>query len=131
MPDDVDPLEPVTAGESTLEEIPPAQRTPVTGVLVGPSGAGRRPSCGPSTVSTTTPGGRSRGRVTVGDLDVYARDTQPELVRSRVGMVFQRPNPFPTMSIFDNVVAGLRLNGSEALWRRPRRRCTMPPCGTW
>ena len=47
----------------------------------------------------------------VGDLDVYARDTQAELVRSRVGMVFQRPNPFPTMSIFDNVVAGLRLNG--------------------
>ena len=47
----------------------------------------------------------------MGELDVYARDTQPELVRSRVGMVFQRPNPFPTMSIFDNVVAGLRLNG--------------------
>jgi phosphate transport system ATP-binding protein len=53
--------------------------------------------------------------VTVGDLDVYARDTQPELVRSRVGMVFQRPNPFPTMSIFDNVVAGLREAAEAAL----------------
>ena len=64
-------------------------------------------------------GGKVTGRITVGDLDVYARDTQPELVRSRVGMVFQRPNPFPTMSIFDNVVAGLRLNGvrNKALLR--------------
>ena len=73
--------------------------------------AARPPSCGPSTGSTTTPGGKVTGQVLVGDLDVYARDTQAELVRSRVGMVFQRPNPFPTMSIFDNVVAGLRLNG--------------------
>ena len=47
----------------------------------------------------------------MGDLNVYDRDTQPELVRTRVGMVFQRPNPFPTTSIFDNVVAGLRMNG--------------------
>ena len=51
------------------------------------------------------------GSIRVGDLDVYARDTQPELVRTRVGMVFQRPNLFPTLSIFDNVVAGLRMNG--------------------
>jgi len=79
--------------------------------LVGPSG------CGKTTILRTInrlhddTGGKVTGRVLVGDLDVYARDTQPELVRSRVGMVFQRPNPFPTMSIFDNVVAGLRLNG--------------------
>jgi len=79
--------------------------------LVGPSG------CGKTTILRTInrlhddTGGRVSGRVTVGDLDVYARDTRPELVRSRVGMVFQRPNPFPTMSIFDNAVAGLRLNG--------------------
>jgi phosphate transport system ATP-binding protein len=79
--------------------------------LVGPSG------CGKTTILRTInrlhddTGGKVDGRVLVGDLDVYARDTQPELVRSRVGMVFQRPNPFPTMSIFDNVVAGLRLNG--------------------
>ena len=59
------------------------------------------------------------GQVHVGELDIYARDTRPELVRSLVGMVFQRPNPFPTMSIFDNVVAGLRLNGvrSKAVLR--------------
>ncbi len=79
--------------------------------LVGPSG------CGKTTILRTVnrlhddTGGKVTGRVMVGDLDIYARDTQPELVRSRVGMVFQRPNPFPTMTIFDNVVAGLRLNG--------------------
>jgi phosphate transport system ATP-binding protein len=79
--------------------------------LLGPSG------CGKTTIlrsinrmhDHTT--GRVSGVIRVGDLDVYARDTQPELVRTRVGMVFQRPNLFPTLSIFDNVVAGLRLNG--------------------
>jgi phosphate transport system ATP-binding protein len=79
--------------------------------LLGPSG------CGKTTIlrsinrlhDHTT--GRVSGVIRVGDLSVYDRDTQPELVRTRVGMVFQRPNPFPTMSIFDNVVAGLRMNG--------------------
>ena len=56
-------------------------------------------------------GGRVEGRIRLGDLDVYGPGTRAELVRSRVGMVFQRPNPFPTMSIFDNVVSGLRFAG--------------------
>ena len=47
----------------------------------------------------------------LGDLDVNAPSTDPTLLRSRVGMVFQRPNPFPTMSIYENAVAGLRFNG--------------------
>ncbi len=87
--------------------------------LVGPSG------CGKTTLLRTInrlhddTGGKVTGQVHVGDLDIYARDTRPEFVRSLVGMVFQRPNPFPTMSIFDNVVAGLRLNGvrSKAVLR--------------
>jgi phosphate transport system ATP-binding protein len=78
--------------------------------LLGPSG------CGKTTIlrsinrmhDHTT--GRVSGLIRVGDLDIYARDTRPELVRTRVGMVFQRPNLFPTLNIFDNVVAGLRLN---------------------
>jgi len=48
--------------------------------------------------------------VRMGVLDIYA-DAKPVEVRRRVGMVFQRPNPFPTMSIYDNVAAGLKLNG--------------------
>jgi phosphate transport system ATP-binding protein len=79
--------------------------------LLGPSG------CGKTTILRTInrlhdhTTGKVSGTVKLGDLDVYARDTQPEIVRTRVGMVFQRPNLFPTLSIFDNVVAGLRMNG--------------------
>jgi len=79
--------------------------------LLGPSG------CGKTTILRTInrlhdhTTGKVSGVVRIGDLDVYARDTQPEIVRTRVGMVFQRPNLFPTLSIFDNVVAGLRMNG--------------------
>ena len=79
--------------------------------LLGPSG------CGKTTILRSInrlhdhTSGRVSGTIRIGDLDVYAKETQPEIVRSRVGMVFQRPNLFPTLSIFDNVVAGLRMNG--------------------
>jgi phosphate transport system ATP-binding protein len=54
-------------------------------------------------------GGTATGRVLLDGIDVYGTD--PVIVRKRVGMVFQKPNPFPTMSVFDNVAAGLKLNG--------------------
>jgi len=79
--------------------------------LVGPSG------CGKTTVLRAInrlhdhTGGRVEGTIRLGDVDVYAPDTDPELIRARIGMVFQRPNPFPTMSILDNVTSGLRFNG--------------------
>ncbi len=56
-------------------------------------------------------GARVEGKVLLDDMDIYGRGIDPVLVRRRVGMVFQRPNPFPTMSIRDNVLAGLKLNG--------------------
>jgi phosphate transport system ATP-binding protein len=56
------------------------------------------------------PGARVEGRVLLDGADIYARGVDPVRVRRRVGMVFQKPNPFPTMSIRDNVLAGLRLN---------------------
>ena len=80
--------------------------------FIGPSG------CGKSTVLRTLnrmheviPGGRVDGKVMLDDQDLYAPSMDPVAVRRTVGMVFQRPNPFPTMSIKDNVAAGLRLNG--------------------
>ena len=80
--------------------------------FIGPSG------CGKSTLLRTlnrmhevVPGGRVEGKVLLDDQDLYADGVDPVAVRRTVGMVFQRPNPFPTMSIFDNVAAGLRLNG--------------------
>ncbi len=80
--------------------------------LIGPSG------CGKSTflrsinrMHEVLPGARVEGRLTIDDQDIYDRDVDVTAVRRTIGMVFQRPNPFPTMSIFDNVVAGLKLNG--------------------
>jgi len=65
----------------------------------------------------TTPGASAAGRVLLGDVDVYAPATDPVEVRSMVGMVFQKPNPFPMMSVYDNVAAGPRLRG----WKMSRR----------
>jgi phosphate transport system ATP-binding protein len=59
----------------------------------------------------TLPNTRVEGKVQIGDLDVYGKGVSPVSIRRRVGMVFQKPNPFPTMSIYDNVAAGLKLNG--------------------
>ena len=80
--------------------------------FLGPSG------CGKSTFLRTLnrmheviPGGRVEGSVMLDDDDLYSSKMDPVNVRRTVGMVFQRPNPFPTMSIFDNVAAGMRLNG--------------------
>jgi phosphate transport system ATP-binding protein len=82
--------------------------------FIGPSG------CGKSTFLRTMnrmheviPGGRVEGRVELNGKDLYAKEVDPVAVRRTVGMVFQRPNPFPTMTIFDNVAAGLRLNGQR------------------
>jgi phosphate transport system ATP-binding protein len=79
--------------------------------LIGPSG------CGKSTfvrclnrMHETNPIARATGVVKMGDTDIY-KDAQPVVIRRRIGMVFQRPNPFPTMSIYDNVASGLKLNG--------------------
>jgi phosphate transport system ATP-binding protein len=79
--------------------------------LVGPSGCGKTTVLRAVNRMHDRAGGRVEGSVRLGDLDVYGPGTRPEVVRSRVGMVFQKPNPFPTMSIFDNVVSGLRFAG--------------------
>jgi phosphate transport system ATP-binding protein len=79
--------------------------------IVGPSGCGKTALLRAINRMHDHTGGVVTGRIALGDLDVYGPGVRPELVRSRIGMVFQRPNPFPTMSIFDNAVSGLRLNG--------------------
>ena len=80
--------------------------------FIGPSG------CGKSTALRTInrmheviPGARVEGKILLDDDDVYGTGVDPVDIRRSVGMVFQRPNPFPTMSIYENVVAGLKLNG--------------------
>jgi phosphate transport system ATP-binding protein len=82
--------------------------------LIGPSG------CGKSTFLRTLnrmheviPGARVEGKVAMDGVDLYGPDADPVAVRRQIGMVFQRPNPFPTMSIYDNVAAGVRLNSKK------------------
>jgi phosphate transport system ATP-binding protein len=85
--------------------------------IIGPSG------CGKSTfirclnrMHELTPGARVEGKVLLDGADLYGPGVDPVEVRRKIGMVFQKPNPFPTMSIYDNVAAGFKLNG-----RRDRR----------
>ena len=82
--------------------------------LIGPSG------CGKSTflrsinrMHEVIPGGRVEGKIVMDGQDLYGADVDPVDVRRQIGMVFQRPNPFPTMSIYENVAAGIRLNNKR------------------
>jgi phosphate transport system ATP-binding protein len=114
--------------------------------LIGPSG------CGKSTFLRTLnrmheviPGARVEGKVLLDDEDLYGPGVDAVAVRRTIGMVFQRPNPFPTMSIYDNVAAGLKLNGTRGkqtldeaverslrganLWNEVKDRLSKPGAG--
>src|ERR1035437_9365291 len=80
--------------------------------IIGPSG------CGKSTILRSInrmhdmiPAARVTGRIIIDTTDVYDRTSDPVMIRRRIGMVFQKPNPFPAMSIYDNVIAGYKLSG--------------------
>jgi phosphate transport system ATP-binding protein len=82
--------------------------------VIGPSG------CGKSTLirclnrmHELVPGSRSTGIVLLDGSNIFTKGIDPVSIRRRVGMVFQKPNPFPTMSVYDNVAAGLKLNGQR------------------
>ncbi|MDQ1709129.1 MAG: phosphate transport system ATP-binding protein [Frankiaceae bacterium] len=114
--------------------------------FIGPSG------CGKSTflrcinrLHETVAGARSSGQVLLDDEDIYDQRVDPVAVRRTIGMVFQRPNPFPAMSIYDNVASGLRLTGGRKgraldeaversliganLWNEVKDRLTKPGAG--
>jgi phosphate transport system ATP-binding protein len=112
--------------------------------MIGPSG------CGKSTLVRCVnrmheeiPGARAEGKITLDGQDIYADDVDPVSVRRMIGMVFQKPNPFPTMSIFDNVAAGLKLSGRKGdtkeavekslrgagLWEEVKDRLNRPGIG--
>lgn len=114
--------------------------------FIGPSG------CGKTTLlrcinrmHEMTPGGKSDGKVVLDGLNIYDKSSDPAIIKRRIGMVFQKPNPFPTMSIYDNVAAGLKLNGVKdkklihdiveqslveaALWEEVKNELHMPGMG--
>src|SRR5579875_187759 len=82
--------------------------------IIGPSGAGKSTyiRC-LNRMHEVVPGARAEGNVLVDDFNIYGPGVDAVAVRAHIGMVFQRPTPFPTMSIFDNVVAGPRLHGTR------------------
>ncbi|WP_329456602.1 phosphate ABC transporter ATP-binding protein PstB [Streptomyces sp. NBC_01497] len=109
---DVSGLSAFYGGFRAIDDISMTVEPRTVTAFIGPSG------CGKSTFLRTlnrmhevTPGGRVEGKVLLDDENLYGSGVDPVSVRRTVGMVFQRPNPFPTMSIYDNVAAGLRLNG--------------------
>ena len=100
--------------------------------IIGPSG------CGKSTMvrcinrmHEEIPGARAEGRVLLEDLDVYDSSVDVVAVRRAIGMVFQKPNPFPTMSIFDNVATGLRLSSRGRGDLRPKVEAALRGAGLW
>jgi phosphate transport system ATP-binding protein len=100
--------------------------------MIGPSG------CGKSTLvrcinrmHEEIPGARAEGSVTLDEIDLYSPGVDVTSVRRLIGMVFQKPNPFPTMSIFDNVAAGLRLTGTRGENLRERVHRALRAVGLW
>jgi phosphate transport system ATP-binding protein len=100
--------------------------------MIGPSG------CGKSTLvrcinrmHEEIPGARAEGKIMLDDLDVYGDGVDVVAVRRAIGMVFQKPNPFPTMSIFDNVAAGLRLSGARGVDLNERVERSLVGAGLW
>lgn len=114
--------------------------------IIGPSG------CGKTTLircinrmHEMIPGARANGSVNLDGIDIYDKAVDPVTIKRRIGMVFQKPNPFPTMSIYDNVAAGLKLNGirdkkliddivresleSAALWEEVKSELSKPGIG--
>jgi phosphate transport system ATP-binding protein len=98
--------------KQALKEINVSFKANAVTAIIGPSG------CGKSTLirclnrmHELVPGSRFSGKVLLDGEDTYAPGVDPVMIRRRVGMVFQKPNPFPTMSIYDNVAAGLKLTG--------------------
>jgi len=110
-------------------DFPPSEVT----AIIGPSG------CGKSTMvrcinrmHEEIPGARAEGSIRLDELDVYDPDVDVTAVRRLIGMVFQKPNPFPTMSIFDNVAAGLRLTGTtKGVDLRDRVEKSLQSVGLW
>ena len=100
--------------------------------LIGPSG------CGKSTfirilnrMHELVPSAKLSGQVLLDGVDIYGEDQSPTKTRARIGMVFQKPNPFPAMSIADNVLAGLKLTGRKAANGEELLQVSLERAGLW
>ena len=119
--------------KQVLREVNASADTGAVTAIIGPSG------CGKSTLlrclnrmHEEVRGARVSGKVLFDGQDIYASDSDPVEIRRRIGMVFQRANPFPTMSVLDNAVAGLKLGGRLSKSElRDRGRRALEQAGLW
>jgi len=132
--------------KQVLKDINLNIKSHVATAIIGPSG------CGKTTLircinrmHEMIPGAKAKGSVNLDGIDIYDKAVDPVTIKRRIGMVFQKPNPFPTMSIYDNVAAGLKLNGirdkkliddivresleSAALWDEVKNELSKPGVG--
>ncbi|MFN8637276.1 MAG: phosphate ABC transporter ATP-binding protein PstB [Chloroflexota bacterium] len=108
----VESLSAFYGAHKAIENVDMAIEPGAVTAIIGPSG------CGKSTlirclnrIHEVVPNARAEGRVLLGTEDIYQKGVDPVAVRRKIGMVFQKPNPFPMMSVYENVASGLRLNG--------------------
>ncbi|MEA2314109.1 MAG: phosphate transport system ATP-binding protein [Solirubrobacteraceae bacterium] len=100
--------------------------------IIGPSGSGKSTMIRCiNRMHEEIPGARAEGRVLLEDLDVYDPSVDVAAVRRAIGMVFQKPNPFPTMSVFDNAAAGLRLTAGRRGDVRAKVESALRSAGLW
>ncbi len=100
--------------------------------IIGPSGSGKSTVVrGINRMHEEIPGARAEGQIELDGTDVYDRRVDVTHVRRLIGMVFQKPNPFPTMSIFDNVASGLKLAGMRKRDLRDRVNQSLRSVGLW
>ncbi|MGO8697562.1 MAG: phosphate ABC transporter ATP-binding protein PstB [Limisphaerales bacterium] len=109
---DVQGLNAWFGGHQVLFDISMRIQPKAVTAIIGPSGCGKTTFLRSlNRMHELVPGARLEGRVTLFGEDLYGRQVDPTLIRRRVGMVFQKSNPFPSMSVSDNVTVGLKLNG--------------------
>jgi len=128
----VDRLNAYYGKQHALKNVSVIFRSGEVTAIIGPSG------CGKSTVVRCVnrmheeiPGARAEGTVKLDEHDLYGPDVDVTAVRRVIGMVFQKPNPFPTMSIFDNVAAGLKLTGTKLSDTKSRVESSLRSVGLW
>jgi phosphate transport system ATP-binding protein len=120
------------SGRKVLERCSLEMQSGRVTALIGPSGCGKSTFLrGLNRMHELVPGAQIAGRIELDGLDLYGAGISPTEVRAKIGMVFQKPNPFPSMSIADNVLSGLKLTGRRTGGQRDLVEQSLRRAGLW
>jgi phosphate transport system ATP-binding protein len=120
------------SGRKVLERCTLEMQSGRVTALIGPSGCGKSTFLrGLNRMHELVPGAQIAGQIQLDGLDLYGAGISPTEVRAKIGMVFQKPNPFPSMSIADNVLSGLRLTGQRSSDRHDLVEQSLRRAGLW